>query len=104
MDEDVVSGQDPGHVPLEEVDDGESEAAGVVPGGVLEEIEEGDGPGQAPGVRFVRMDGKFFAIDQAGHESIILFFRPAASIRRAAGRADPAVAAARQDFSWKTKV
>jgi len=78
------AGEDPGHVALEEVDDGQAETAGVVPGGVLEEVEEGDGPGQAPGVRFVRVDGVLFAIDQVGHKSIIAFFRPASSIRRAA--------------------
>jgi hypothetical protein len=71
MDEDMVAGQDPGHVPLEEVDDGQAETAGVVPGGVLEEVEEGDGPGEAPGFGFVRMDTVLFAIDQVGHRIII---------------------------------
>jgi hypothetical protein len=89
MDEDVVAGQDPGQVALEEVDNGQSETAGVVPGGVLEEIEKGDGPGEASGVGFVGVDSIFFAVNQVGHESIILFFRPTSSIRRAAGRSDP---------------
>ena len=53
MDEDVVAGQDPGHVALEEVEDGQAQTAGVLAGGVLEVIEKGDGLDEAPGVGLV---------------------------------------------------
>jgi hypothetical protein len=99
MDEDVVAGQDPGHVALAKVDDGQAETAGVIPGGILEEIEKGDGPDEAAGVRFVRVDGVFLVIDELGHDCIIY-----QTSDEPLQFAEPPVDPARQDFSWKTKV
>ena len=69
MDEDMVERQDPGHVALDEVGTDRPSAAGMLSGGVLEEIEQGDHLDETPVIGLVGVDRVLFEEDEFVHQT-----------------------------------